>query len=277
MRQKAPEQSAVKRELREARKDINRTGIPDNLKEGMEAVSGLSFDDVRVHYSSRKPEKLYANAYTQGNHVYIGPGKESSLPHELGHIIQQKQKRVRPTLYLGRTAINNDQVLEREADRLGAMALRQKTEFLPENTVESMPDGASPVQMAPNAQFGEIILLEPPQEQPQQGRRGRRPPSQEQPKQEPSESSPGYPLMVYETFGNKEDELVNVYLQSCQYPGKTVCILGLNQRYRMSEYAAAPSPDISNLQDQLAGRLKPGHKAYIVPFKWRSVGGRAIE
>lgn len=30
----------------------NRTGLPDTLKSGVEALSGFSLDDVRVHYNS---------------------------------------------------------------------------------------------------------------------------------------------------------------------------------------------------------------------------------
>lgn len=30
----------------------NRTGLPDNLKAGIENLSGYSMDDVRVHYGS---------------------------------------------------------------------------------------------------------------------------------------------------------------------------------------------------------------------------------
>jgi hypothetical protein len=33
----------------------NRTGLPDGLKSGMEALSGLSMDAVRVHRNSLKP------------------------------------------------------------------------------------------------------------------------------------------------------------------------------------------------------------------------------
>src|SRR3972149_4709273 len=35
----------------------NRTGLPDALKTGIESLSGLALDDVRVHYNSSKPAK----------------------------------------------------------------------------------------------------------------------------------------------------------------------------------------------------------------------------
>ncbi len=97
----------------------DRTGIPPRMKEKCEAVSGLSFDDVRIHYSSGKPGKLGALAYTQGNHVYVGPGQERCLGHELGHVVQQKQGRVKPDTFFRGHAVNTDRTLESEADRLG--------------------------------------------------------------------------------------------------------------------------------------------------------------
>lgn len=97
---------------------LNQTGIPDNMKAGFENLSGFSFDDVRVHYSSDKPARLQALAYTQGNQVYIGPGQEKHLGHELGHVVQQKQGIVKPVSYIGSVPVNNDPVLEKNADKI---------------------------------------------------------------------------------------------------------------------------------------------------------------
>jgi hypothetical protein len=98
------------------RKLPNLTGIPDVTKQRFENLSGLSFDDVRVHYNSSKPAQLQALAYTQGNQVYVAPGQERHLPHELGHVVQQKQGRVRPTFTVGSTQISDAPQLEEEAD-----------------------------------------------------------------------------------------------------------------------------------------------------------------
>lgn len=92
------------------------TGIPGPLKERVENRSGLSLDDVKIHYHSEAPAKVGALAYTQGNHVYISPGQEKHLSHELGHVVQQKQGRVRPTGIVENKPLNDDQALEREAD-----------------------------------------------------------------------------------------------------------------------------------------------------------------
>ncbi|MDR2043725.1 MAG: DUF4157 domain-containing protein [Clostridium sp.] len=101
----------------------NETGIPIEMKNRFEAMFGLSLDDVKVHYNSDKPAKLYALAYVRGNQVYIGPGQEQCLAHELGHVIQQKQGRVRPTKVLHQIPMNDDLFLEREADRMAADVL----------------------------------------------------------------------------------------------------------------------------------------------------------
>lgn len=102
----------------------NQTGIPDALKSSMELFSGFSLDDVRVHYSSDKPERLQALAYTQGNQIYLGTGHENSLPHEMGHVIQQKQGRVRVTPNPAGLPVNLERELEEEADWIGSMAMR---------------------------------------------------------------------------------------------------------------------------------------------------------
>ncbi|NEP42104.1 MAG: hypothetical protein F6K35_23930, partial [Okeania sp. SIO2H7] len=41
----------------------NQTGLPDNLKAGVESLSGYSLDNVKVHYNSPKPAQLKALAY----------------------------------------------------------------------------------------------------------------------------------------------------------------------------------------------------------------------
>lgn len=100
----------------------NRTGIPTQLKERMEQHTGLSLDDVRVHYHSDLPKRLDALAYTQGNQVYIGAGQERYLPHELGHVVQQKLGKVRAdTRHDSGVLMNTDAKLEREADEIGAL------------------------------------------------------------------------------------------------------------------------------------------------------------
>lgn len=94
----------------------NHTGIPDSLKSKVEKKSGMPLDDVKVHYNSNKPAAVQAYAYTQGNQVYVAPGQAHHLSHELGHVVQQKQGRVKPTGYIGGQPLNDSSALEREAD-----------------------------------------------------------------------------------------------------------------------------------------------------------------
>lgn len=102
----------------------NLTGIPLQMKQSFEQSSGLSFDDVRVHYHSALPARLGALAYTQGSNVYVASGQERHLGHELGHVIQQKQGRVRATSELGGVKLNTSPAMEREADTLSRQAAR---------------------------------------------------------------------------------------------------------------------------------------------------------
>ena len=104
----------------------NNTGLPDNLKSGVESLSGLSMDDVKVHYNSSKPAQLNALAYAQGTDIHVAPGQAQHLPHEAWHVAQQKQGRVKPTTQAKGVAINDDIGLEREADVMGAKAAQMK-------------------------------------------------------------------------------------------------------------------------------------------------------
>lgn len=105
--QKAPEQAKKQKP--------NLTGIPTQMKLDFEHRSGLSFDDVRVHYNSDKPRKIGALAYTQIPQVHIGPGQERHLRHELGHVVQQKQGIVRPTTWINGLPVNDLPELEQLA------------------------------------------------------------------------------------------------------------------------------------------------------------------
>ena len=110
---------------RESAPARNNTGLPDNLKSGVESLSGLSLDNVRVHYNSSHPARLNALAYAQGSDIHVAPGQERHLPHEAWHVVQQAQGRVRPTMQMkGGVPVNDDERLEREADLMGGRAAR---------------------------------------------------------------------------------------------------------------------------------------------------------
>jgi len=106
-------------------KKENNTGLPDQLKSGIENLSGHSMDDVRVHYNSGQPAQLQAHAYALGADIHIAPGQEKHLPHEAWHVVQQKQDRVKPTLQMkAGVSVNDDATLENEADVMGGRALQ---------------------------------------------------------------------------------------------------------------------------------------------------------
>lgn len=98
--------------------------LPARLKQGIERLSGLPMDDVRVHYDSAEPARVGAQAHTAGSEIHLAPGQEQHLPHEAWHAAQQKQGRVRSTGRVAGRALNEDRALESEADRMGAEAMR---------------------------------------------------------------------------------------------------------------------------------------------------------
>lgn len=111
-------------------KKENKTGLPDQLKSGIENLSGYSMDDVKVHYNSDKPAQLNAHAYAQGTDIHLAPGQEKHLPHEAWHVVQQKQGRVKPTMQMkGKVNVNDDEGLEKEADAMGGKALQMEKAF----------------------------------------------------------------------------------------------------------------------------------------------------
>ena len=106
----------------------NNTGLPDDLKTGMESLSGMSLDDVKVHRNSDRPAQLQAHAYAQGTDIHLAAGQEKHLPHEAWHVVQQKQGRVKPTMQMkGKVNVNDDAGLENEADLMGAKALQMQS------------------------------------------------------------------------------------------------------------------------------------------------------
>ncbi|MBP0015419.1 MAG: DUF4157 domain-containing protein [Roseofilum sp. SBFL] len=137
----------------------NKTGLPNRLKAGVETLSGISIDDVKVHYNSPEPAKLQAAAYTEGTDIHVAPKQEKHLAHEAWHVVQQKQARVKPSVQLKGIKANVDSKLEQEADVMGAKAARLSNVVsrLPErNQVELSREQlgqASAIQAQPVKQF----------------------------------------------------------------------------------------------------------------------------
>ncbi|WP_139488473.1 eCIS core domain-containing protein [Brevibacillus dissolubilis] len=104
--------------------------MPLYVQSKMEGVFGHNFADVNIHRHSGRAGELGALAYTQGNDIHFAPGQynpdspagQSLLGHELAHVIQQRQGRVKPTLEHKGLPINDNPALEQEADQMGAKA-----------------------------------------------------------------------------------------------------------------------------------------------------------
>ncbi len=112
-----------------------RTSLPSELKNRIEALSGIGMNDVRVHWNSSEPAELDAHAFARGSEIHLAPGQDRHLLHEAWHVVQQKQGRVPPTREVSAgVPVNDDADLEHEADRMSARAT-----------------GAAPGQLAPAA------------------------------------------------------------------------------------------------------------------------------
>ena len=132
------------REENNTQRQPNRTGLPDQLKSGVENLSGVAMDDVRVHYNSSKPAQLQAHAYAQGTDIHLAPGQEKHLPHEAWHVVQQKQGRVKPTKQLkAGVQLNDEARLEREADVMGSKTAQLRRS---ETTVKARTTSSKIVQ-----------------------------------------------------------------------------------------------------------------------------------
>ena len=115
--QQLQEQSRVIKENRDS------TGLPDDLKLGIEDLTGSDINDVKVHSTSDNSPQLNASAYAKGFDISLAPEEEKPLPNEAWHVVQQKQGRVKPTRELkGGGPVNDHGSLENEADALGNKA-----------------------------------------------------------------------------------------------------------------------------------------------------------
>jgi hypothetical protein len=120
-------------------KKPNKTGIPDDLKTSIENLSGYSLDAVKVHYNSDKPAELEAHAYAEGTDIYIAPGQEEHLAHEVWHVVQQMGGKVKETVQLKGVGVNDDSSLEKEADAMGQKAIQLKSKG--DNSTEDLAEG----------------------------------------------------------------------------------------------------------------------------------------
>lgn len=91
-------------------------------------ADAFATSDVNVFFNSNKPAALGALAYTRGNEIHLAPGQAHHLPHELWHVQQQRQGRVKPTQYINAIPINDVPELEAEADEKSSQFFK-KTQY----------------------------------------------------------------------------------------------------------------------------------------------------
>lgn len=108
--------------------------IPAPLRTQMERAFNANFANVKLHEGNHVGS-VGAIAYTQGNHIHFAPGQfnpdtrsgQALLGHELAHVMQQRQGRVKPTTQVNGLPVNDQTALEQEADTLGQKAAQMKT------------------------------------------------------------------------------------------------------------------------------------------------------
>ena len=129
---------------------LSRSGgnpLPGPLLAKMEAAFGADFSGVRVHVGPQAA-RIGAVAFTTGNDLYFAPGRyqpdsvqgQQLIGHELAHVIQQRQGRVRAPG--SGVSVVQDHALEAEADRLGMRAALHRAPVQPKAAAGS----AAPVQ-----------------------------------------------------------------------------------------------------------------------------------
>ena len=71
------------------RRNGNASDISDTTEKSGGSASSpeAELDGVQVHYHSPLPGRVNAEAFTQGDHIYLAAGQERHLPHELGHVM----------------------------------------------------------------------------------------------------------------------------------------------------------------------------------------------
>jgi hypothetical protein len=122
--QRSAGNAATLAHLRRKETGENAAGLPDQLRSGIENLSGTDLSDVRVHYNSPNPAALQAGAFAQGSDIHVAPGQERHLPHEAWHVVQQRGGVV-PAGAMTGTPVNDDESLEHEADEMGDRARRK--------------------------------------------------------------------------------------------------------------------------------------------------------
>jgi len=111
------------------RPDTPGNQMPQAVRSKMEAAFNADFSNVKIHEGD-KAASMGALAYAQGEDIHFAPGMynpnstsgQELLGHELAHVIQQREGRVKATKQAKGLSVNDDTALETEADELAFLA-----------------------------------------------------------------------------------------------------------------------------------------------------------
>jgi hypothetical protein len=131
-----------------------RDKLPLSVLRKMEAFFNADFSDLTIYQNSEKPADMDALAFTEGKDIYFAPGEyrpdsfkgQELIAHELAHVIQQAEGRVRPTGGANGIPINDDPALEREADQMGHLAASFDLPLKKEPALSSLSGSGSVIQ-----------------------------------------------------------------------------------------------------------------------------------
>lgn len=126
----------------------------------MQSAFDVDFSNIRVHRASRAAAYLGAAAYTRGDDIHFAPGRYRPdtrdglrmLGHELGHVTQQRARRVRAPASASSPVVH-DPARESEADLMGDRAAAGE----PVGAAWSAPiaaSGPAPVQLVGGRKYG---------------------------------------------------------------------------------------------------------------------------
>lgn len=126
----------------------------EQYRQNAEVLSGIDLSDMEIHYNSELPVKLHAAAITNRAAIHLASSKDTPLPHEIWHVVQQKQGRVQPTNQKNGFAVNTDPALENEADSMGekiaynncnaSIPLQLKQQFSSVDVIQMLDEDGNP-------------------------------------------------------------------------------------------------------------------------------------
>ncbi len=132
--QKKSEQNSANSNTQNLNKSSSPEKMPADVQSKMEGSFGTDFSGVNIHRNDESATQLKAQAYAQGNNLHFAPGKytpestrgQELLGHELAHVVQQREGKVKPTKQGKGMPVNDSVSLEHEADVKGKKASEGK-------------------------------------------------------------------------------------------------------------------------------------------------------